>query len=96
MFVVAVTFTLAPGAADGFMPHMLENARASEADEPGCVRFDVCRSADRPDEVFLYEVYTDAAAFDGHREMPHYAAFQEAIEGMVTGKDVRTFALVGK
>lgn len=96
MFVVAVTLTLAPGTAERFMPLVLENARASEADEPGCHRFDVCVSANDPNTVFLYELYEDAAAFDTHRTMPHYERFDAAVRGMLTGKKVRTYDLVDK
>ena len=95
MFVVAVTFALVPGGAASFLPAVLENARLSLADEPGCRRFDVCVPEGGADEVFLYEIYDDAAAFDAHRRMAHYAAFNEAIEGLVASKDVRRYTLAG-
>ena len=70
------------------------NAAASVRDEPGCHRFDVATDPAHPDEVFLYEIYDDAAAFDAHRQTPHYAVFDEAISDLVAGKEVRTFARV--
>jgi len=42
VYVVTVAFEIRPEAAAAFLPLMLENARASLAKEPGCLRFDVC------------------------------------------------------
>ena len=96
MFVVAVNVTVASGCMDRFMPPMLENARASERDEPGCRRFDVCVPPEGGDEVFLYEVYDDESAFDAHRRTAHYAAFAAATDGLVASKSVRTLVIVEK
>lgn len=93
-FAVVVTFQIKPGQMARFMPLIETNAAASVRDEPGCHRFDVATDPARPDEVFLYEIYDDAAAFDAHRQTPHYAVFDEAISELVAGKDVRTFARV--
>ena len=94
MYAVTVTFLIAHKHVARFMPLILENARASVRDEPGCHRFDVCTDPARPGEVFLYELYEDAAAFDDHRRMPHYAAFTDATVQMVEEKHVATFANV--
>ncbi len=79
---------------EAFLPLMLENARASVADEPDCHQFDVCTDPARPDSVFLYELYTDLAGFDAHRQTPHYKRFDGAVAAMIEAKDVRTFATV--
>lgn len=93
-FAVCVTLDLHPGHRDRFLPHMLENARTSLADEPGCHVFDVCTDPDRPDRVFLYELYADAAAFAAHQHMPHYMRFNDTAEEMVAAKTVTTYAQV--
>ena len=54
------------------MPHMMEQAANSLAQEDGCHVFDVCTAGTT---VFLYELYTDKAAFDAHMQTPHYASF---------------------
>lgn len=74
-FALVVEFELKPGTADSFYPLIVENARASVANEPGCLQFDVVRHRDNPDRVVLYEVYADEAAFAAHAEMPHVAQF---------------------
>lgn len=94
MFAVVVTFKIKAGQMNQFMPLMLENARASVADEPACHQFDVCTDADQPGTVFLYEVYSDLAGFDAHCQTSHYKRFDRAVGAMIEDKDVRTFATV--
>lgn len=93
MFVVTVTFALKPRRATQFLELIGKNSAQSLADEPGCHRFDVCVSDDRPGEVFLYEVYVDVAAFDSHKSMPHYRAFTDAAAPLVEEKRVATYRL---
>ena len=85
---VCVTLRLKAGTEEAFMPLVLENARASVAGEPGCRAFEVCSDPARPREVFLYEIYDDAAAFDAHRDTPHYARFDGAVRDMLEEKTV--------
>lgn len=93
MFVVTVTFMIKPNAMARFMPLMTDNAAQSVNDEPGCRHFDVCTSPDRPDEVFLYELYVDEAAFQQHLTMPHYLEFAEQTAPLVAEKSVKTYRL---
>ncbi len=91
MFAICVTFRIAPGQMEAFMPLMLENAATSKEVEPECHRFDVLTDAAKPDQVFLYELYTDSAAFDVHCASAHFKAFSEATASMVVGKDVSSW-----
>lgn len=91
MYVVCVTFQIQPGAMDSFLPLMRRNARASLDAEPGCHHFDVCTSGDRPDELFLYELYTDRAAFDAHLHSPHFLEFDAKVAPMIASKTIRTY-----
>ncbi|SFJ53352.1 putative quinol monooxygenase [Jannaschia pohangensis] len=93
MFAVVVTIEVAPGRMPDFLPAMMDNARASLT-EPACNRFDVLTDPSRPDEVFLYELYDDAAGFDAHRETPHYKTFDSIVTPMIAGKSVKTYAQV--
>jgi autoinducer 2-degrading protein len=93
-FGLTVTFRLKPGCAADFLPLTRANAAASLRDEPGCLRFDVLvpEGGDGV-EVFLYEVYADAEAFDLHLSAPHFRAFDAATRDMVARKEVRRDAL---
>jgi len=91
-YVVTVQFTIKPGQMPTFHKLMLENARASLRDEPGCRQFDVCTDPDRPDQMFLYEVYDDRASFDAHMTMPHFKHMGEASAGMAEDKRIVTYS----
>lgn len=94
MFAVVVTFTLKSGTAQEFMPLMYENAATSLRDEPGCHQFDVATNPEQPNEVFLYELYTDASAFESHKATPHFLGFDAATADMIVAKNVSTYAKV--
>ena len=93
-FAVVVTFQIKPGQMAAFMPLMEQNAATSLALEPGCHQFDVATDAARPDEVFLYEIYTDAGAFEAHLASAHFKAFDAAVSPMIADKVVKTYARV--
>ena len=96
MFAVTVTFRISDGEMDNFLPLMLQNARASLGLEPDCHQFDVCTDPERSGEVFLYELYTDAAAFQAHLDSAHFKKFNAETAGMVADKQVRLFAQVAQ
>ncbi len=94
-FAVTVLFELEDGAADLFHRLVVDNARLSVALETGCLRFDVLTPNDAAGgrEVFLYEIYTDPAAFDVHLASDHFRAFDEQTRPLVRRKTVRVFAV---
>lgn len=91
MFVVTVTFRIRPGKIEDFMPLMMAQARNSLTLESGCRVFDVCQSEQTPEEVFLYEVYDDRAAFDMHLASDHFASFDSAVADLVAEKTVNLY-----
>ncbi|MDH5246855.1 MAG: antibiotic biosynthesis monooxygenase [Betaproteobacteria bacterium] len=91
MHVVTVEFTIDPRQFDRFLPLMLDNARRSRAEEPGCRQFDVSVDDTRQDIVYLYEVYDDRAAFDAHLASPHFVSFAAATAGMITDRVIRNW-----
>lgn len=90
MFVVTVFFNIKPDAFAQFMPLMQKQAENSLAQEPDCHTFDVCHSPDGP-QVFLYEVYTDRAAFDLHLASAHFKSFDTATAPLIADKQVQIF-----
>ena len=53
--------------------------------EPGCVTFAAYEARDTPGRFYLYEIYTDAAAFEAHLKTDHVHAFISAIPELSTG-----------
>lgn len=93
MYVVTVRFEIKPGHEDAFLPAIMDNARASLTDEPGCHRFDVAIGEAGRGDVFLYELYADRAAFEAHLASPHFKAFDAHVADWVASKDVACFHL---
>lgn len=93
MYVVTVTFGIHAAHADAFLAAVQENARLSVENEPDCHRFDVAVGETGPETVFLYELYTDRAAFDAHLASAHFKSFDAAVADWVASKDVRTYVL---
>ena len=94
MFAVCVSFTVKPDALATFLPLVLGNAHTSLREEAECHRFDVCQDPKHPENIFLYEVYTDEAAFGAHLTSEHFQSFDAAVRDMVAAKDVKTYSLL--
>lgn len=94
MFAVVVFFHVKSTEIDWFMPRLRENAQTSLAREPDCHRFDVCTDPARPNEVLLYELYTDASAFQHHLGTPHFKEFDATTDAMINEKRVLTYEKV--
>jgi autoinducer 2-degrading protein len=87
-FAIWVEFEIKPGATPAFLQAARLDATGSVTHEPGCRRFDVLVDPDHPQRVCFYEVYDDEAAFDAHREMPHFKAYIAASEPLIANKTV--------
>ncbi|MEL7152143.1 MAG: putative quinol monooxygenase [Pseudomonadota bacterium] len=94
MYVVAVTFQVHAAYAPAFLDAIRENAKQSLDVEPGCHRFDVAVGENGPETVFLYELYTDRAAFDAHLASAHFKAFDAQVAGWIASKQVKTYHLM--
>ena len=86
MFSLMVQMEVRPGRRAEFLAGMAANAEASVRDEPGCLRFDVCSVASDENRFVLYELYTDAAAFEAHKASPHFARWRTVAEQVVIGQ----------
>jgi (4S)-4-hydroxy-5-phosphonooxypentane-2,3-dione isomerase len=92
MLVVAVLYEIKPESREAFRDAILKNAAASLRDESECHRFDVSFSPDGL-RCFLYELYTDEAAFDSHRRTEHFAEFFQVAQEAAAGKRLETYAM---
>ena len=82
MIVRAIKVYVKPEAVDAFERATVEN-RAGSIREPGVLRFDVLRSAERAAEYLLYEVYADEKAAADHKETAHYKKWRDAVGPMM-------------
>ena len=86
MFSLVVQMEVRPDLREEFLAGMTANAEASVRDEPGCLRFDVSAVTADPNRFFLYELYTDAEAFEAHKASPHFAQWRTVAERVVVGQ----------
>jgi (4S)-4-hydroxy-5-phosphonooxypentane-2,3-dione isomerase len=92
LFVLIAELQVKPDSVAKFVPLILANAQASVKNEPGCLQFDVTQQNDDPTKFSLYEVYTDAAAFEAHGKMPHVQEFFAASKDMIANRGARRLA----
>ena len=81
MFVAAVHVFVKPESMDDFM-ELIQADQEGTLAEPGCVRFDVVRSVDDPNEFLIWEVYLDEEAAAFHKTTPHYLDFKERMPAL--------------
>ena len=89
MKVLLVTIKIKPEHRDAFMEAMMDDARGSNNDEPGCLRFDVLQDEEDPDTIHLYEAYRDQAALEAHRQAPHYIRWRDTVQDWFAEPPVR-------
>jgi quinol monooxygenase YgiN len=73
-FAVVATYEIAQDQFEAFLPLLRAHRERCLRDEPGTLRFDILRPAEK---LMLYEVYEDEAAFQAHRNGASVARFQE-------------------
>ena len=80
MYVIVATLHAKPQFRDALLQAVLDDAKGSLQNEPGCLRFDVVHDEQNPNRIFLYEVYKDKAAFDVHAQSPHMVKFRNTVK----------------
>lgn len=86
MHSIFVTVNVHPEHVDAFITAGDGDAQGSVRDEPGCFRFDIHQDVEVPTRFYLYEVYTDEAAFQAHLETPHFLTWKGIVEEMFDGE----------
>lgn len=94
--VLVVEFHIHDEHVDAFAEAIGLNARTSLSDEPGCLRFDVCRDPADAACFYLYELYEDEAAVQAHLRAPHFLSMDRQTAGWVASKAVRRLTLEGR
>ena len=77
MYIIISPTQVKPGHREEYIEALVEDARSSVKNEPGCVRFDVIQDSEDTNRVWVYEVYKDEAAFQAHLQAPHLLVFRE-------------------
>ena len=88
MYVVLVQVTVRPEMLAEFERLLMHNARESVARDRGCLRFDVSQHVDDPTRWVLHEVYDVPESHAGHRQSPHFLAYDAFTRDAVIEKAV--------
>jgi len=80
MYVIIVPIQIKDGHKQEFVEAMLDDAKGSLNNEPGCLRFDVVQDAGDPNRIWLYEVYVDEGAFQAHLQAPHFIKWRDTVK----------------
>ena len=82
MLIVHVHVHVKPECIEAFRQASLANARLS-LQEPGIATFDLLQQQDDPTRFLLIEIYRSAEATAAHKATAHYAAWRDAVAGMM-------------
>ena len=93
VYVNAVDLDIKPGDMPKFLEAVKENG-ANAVKEPGCREFNITVLANRPNHVFLYEVYDNEAALATHRTTEHFKKFMATTANMVADRNVRAMSVI--
>ena len=80
MYVIIAPIQIQEEHREAFIEAMLDDAKGSVKNEPGCLRFDVIQDGADPNRIWLYEVYVDEAAFQAHLEAPHFIKWRDTVK----------------
>lgn len=92
MFIITVQFVIKSQHLEQFNTRIRQQARDSLDREPDCHRFDIANDAADPRKIFLYEIYSDEKAFDGHLASAHFKSFNADTQDWVESKSVQRWA----
>ena len=81
MYVIISPLEIKAEYKEQYVKELIDVARGSVNDEPGCLRLDVIQDADEPNRVWVYEIFKDQAALDVHMKLPHFLKFLDATNG---------------
>ena len=93
VYINAVELVIIPSEMSKFMEAIKENA-ASAVKEPGCREFNVLVMPNRPNHVFLFEVYDNEAALAAHRNTEHFKKYAATTANMVADRNARAMSVI--
>lgn len=78
-----------PAQLESFKSAIREGVETAVRVEPGVLALYAVSEQDRPAHVTVFEIYTDADAYQAHLETPHFKKFKATTENMVTSRQLR-------
>ncbi len=88
LHVIHAPLPIKPEKVADFIAAAALDGLGSTGQEPGCLRFDVYQNINKPDELYLYEVYVNKTAFEYHTKTPHIAQWRDTVQDWFAGERV--------
>lgn len=85
MLHVVATLPIKPEKASEFESMFNELARKVRENEPGCTRYELCRSTVEPATFVVVEAYADQGTLDAHSKTPYFLEFMGKVGDYVAG-----------
>lgn len=82
-----VKISIAPQDAAKFSQIVNEEMRETIKKEPNVLAIYALNLKDEPNEWIFFEIYADEAAYEAHRQTPHFRAYIEQSKDMVVRKE---------
>ena len=82
-YAIVATFEVELDKMNDFLPLLKAHSKRCIENEPGTLQFDVLKPNEKDNEVRVYEVYKDKAAFEEHWNSPFLKRITEETKGMV-------------
>jgi uncharacterized protein (DUF1330 family)/quinol monooxygenase YgiN len=98
-FIRLAELEIDPSQLDQFNAAIKEGIEAAVRLEPGVLALHAVAETDTPTRVRVFEMYTDANAYQMHLETPHFRKFRDTTDRMVTSRkllDAQPIALAAK
>jgi (4S)-4-hydroxy-5-phosphonooxypentane-2,3-dione isomerase len=83
MYGGLVRFVVKAGKRDEFLELLRWDAQVAKDCEPGTLRLDVWEVEEETNVVYVYEVYTDADAFEEHTQNEPVEKFSEIMNSII-------------
>lgn len=85
-FVRLADLRIDPARLDSFKAAALRHAKATMRDERGALVLHAIAEKGRPENIRVFEVYVDAAAYQAHLRTPHFRQFRASTEAITTSR----------
>jgi quinol monooxygenase YgiN len=85
-FVRLADLRIDPAQLDTFKAAALRHAEATMRDERGALALHAIAEKGRPENIRVFEMYVDAAAYKAHLRTPHFRQFRASTEAITTSK----------
>ena len=93
-YAIFVTIKVKPGTADTFRRLIVKNAQAARSREPDCHAFFVGTAENDPERFHFFEVYTDKASLEAHRQQPHFLEYFALAKDLMQDRTVQGLEVV--